>query len=276
LSEMTAEDKDYSNCTRDTIYDGRIVILQPKDGYRFSVDALLLIGFLSQDGPSDNVVDLGAGCGVVGLGLLATGLAEKVVGVELQERLAKIAAENARINGVSGRFDVYVGDIREFAGSARGHEASLVVANPPFWPVGSGRLPEHEERRIACHEVSCGIGDWVRVAAGQLHYRNGRFVTVYPARRLDALITALQDVRLSATRVRFVHPRSEEAATLVLVESRFGKPGRILVEPPLIMKGQEGEDSEEASILMRGLFCEELKSNVDRRKDPDGSAHRPT
>jgi len=52
--------------TIDTFLNGRLRIIQSRQGYRFSVDALLLAEFVSIKS-EDFVVDLGAGCGIISL-----------------------------------------------------------------------------------------------------------------------------------------------------------------------------------------------------------------
>ena len=52
--------------SEDTLFSGRLICRQPEHGYRFSVDAVLAAHFA---GPAatDRVLDLGCGCGVIGL-----------------------------------------------------------------------------------------------------------------------------------------------------------------------------------------------------------------
>ena len=52
--------------TCDTLFNGKLIIYQPKKGYRFAIDAVLLAG-LTRVRPSDRIVDLGTGCGVIPL-----------------------------------------------------------------------------------------------------------------------------------------------------------------------------------------------------------------
>ena len=63
---MTKEHKSEGEITRDAVYEGRLTILQPRNGYRFSIDAYLLIWFASRGRTAELSADFGAGCGVVG------------------------------------------------------------------------------------------------------------------------------------------------------------------------------------------------------------------
>ena len=73
--------------TFDTLFDGRLEIGQKKEGYRFSIDALLLAHF-AEPRPKDRIIDLGTGCGVIPLILIFRRKIEAVIGVEVQPSLA--------------------------------------------------------------------------------------------------------------------------------------------------------------------------------------------
>jgi tRNA1Val (adenine37-N6)-methyltransferase len=251
----------------DTIFDGRVEICQPAQGYRFSVDAPLLVWFAASDRPARRCLDLGAGCGVVGLGLLAADVADRVVAVEAQQRLAALCQRNARANELADRFELVVGDLREVATDLDAGTFDLVVVNPPFWPAGKGRLPADQERRLACHEVLVTIDEWVGTARHLLDSRRGRLCVVFPGRRLDELLMVLAQHRLSATRILPVYPQEQAPGELVLVEARGGAPGRLSLDPPLVLKTASGADTEAARHVLDGHFSTMLRSLPDRRQE---------
>jgi len=251
--------------TRDAIFEGRLLLDQPRRGYRFAVDAALLVWFARGEKPARTCVDLGAGCGVVGLGLLAAGAARELVAIEVQPRLADVCASNAALNGLDDRTTVIAADMLEPHDRLPPAAYDLVVANPPFWPVDKGRLPELEERRIACHEVALTLAGWTGRAAELLHPRRGRLCAVFSARRADELLAALDRAGLSATRMTTVYPRADEPAELVLVEARPGGPGRLEVGPPLVLRGADGGDTAAGGAILRGEFSETLRARGDRR-----------
>ncbi|MBE9593726.1 MAG: hypothetical protein IMF19_09625, partial [Proteobacteria bacterium] len=73
-----------ANETIDTFLNSKLQIIQSRQGYRFSVDALLLAEFVSIRS-DDVVVDLGAGCGIISLVLAVKRKVGFIVGLELQE-----------------------------------------------------------------------------------------------------------------------------------------------------------------------------------------------
>src|SRR5260221_9217968 len=85
------------NETQDTILDGSITLIQPKHGYRFSVEAILL-GRFARASMRERVLELGAGCGVISIMLASIDRPREVVAVEIQAELAEMIARNAAIN----------------------------------------------------------------------------------------------------------------------------------------------------------------------------------
>ncbi len=202
---------------------------------------------------------------MVGLGILAAGGAHKLTSVEVQEGLASFCMFNARNNNLDGAFDLVVKDMRIADERLAAGSFDLVVANPPFWPVQSSRLPDEEERRIACHEVLIDLDGWVEVAAKLLQPRRGRLCVVFPARRLDELLIALARIGLASVKLQAVHPMPGEPAQVVLVEARCGRPGSLDLVAPIILKDADGADSRDAVNMLSGRFSDSLRARKDRR-----------
>src|SRR5713226_8903976 len=117
--------------TRDTILGGRLTLIQPKHGYRFSVEAILLGRFVRAN-TRERVLELGAGCGVISIMVASIYRAREVVAVEIQPDLAEMIARNAAVNGL-GSVRAICGDLRrrKIAGLEPA-SFDIVVANPPY------------------------------------------------------------------------------------------------------------------------------------------------
>lgn len=251
--------------TEDALFKGRVLLHQPKSGYRFSVDTPLLIWFASQSGRFLQCADLGAGSGAVGIGLLATDAVRHVVAIELQARLAQLCAQNAQRNGFGDKLVLIHDDMRQPHPDLSPKRFDLVVSNPPFWPADSGRLPALEERRIARHEIAVTLGDVVATASRLLQPGKGRFCIIFPARRLADLMAALHHQHLHATRMCFVYPRKDEPAAWVLLQARHGNSECLDVMPPLVLKTEDGRDTLEGAHILSGAFSPALMACADKR-----------
>lgn len=239
--------------THDALYGGRLRLRQPITGFRFAVDAPLLTAFAAAGKHARLACDLGTGCGVIALGLAWCGAAQKVVGIELQAQLAALARLSAADNDLSQQVEILEQDLRHCRGDSLTGRFDLVVANPPYWPVSEGHLPEDASRRIAGFEVEGTLGDWLACGKRLLSSR-GRMCLVYPCRRIDVLLGAVVESGLGVTRLRFVHPVEGRPAELVLAEVRLGKPGRAEVLAPLSLLTAQGQDTPEAATILSGQF----------------------
>src|ERR1700689_4545736 len=96
--------------TLDSILGGALRLYQPRRGYRFSVEAVLLARFAAAR-PAARVLELGAGCGVVALLFAALTQPREVVALEIQPALAALIARNAALNGL-GMIRAVCADLR--------------------------------------------------------------------------------------------------------------------------------------------------------------------
>ena len=128
--------------TRDTLLRGRVKLLQPRHGFRSSLDPVLLAGFIAP--PFGHFLDIGCASGVLAFLLLARDPEARGMGVELQPRLAALAEQGAAENGFADRLEVVTGDVRA-KGAVPAQAFDLVATNPPFRPVGAFVLPPSSE-----------------------------------------------------------------------------------------------------------------------------------
>lgn len=237
--------------TRDTLFNGRLICAQFKRGYRFSADAVLAAHFC-RPGQDDVILDLGCGCGVIGLILAFRHSGARVTGLEVQEELARLAGDNIRTNRLEARISVIHGSLREIDSLIAPESFDLVVSNPPYRQPGSGRLSPTDQRARARHEIDASLAEVVRAAAFAVKNR-GLVVFVYPAARLMPLAAALKDARLEPKRLQpvYSYPGSPEA-TLVLLEAvKNGGEDVRLLAPFYIYARQNGPYSE----AMQNLYA---------------------
>jgi tRNA1Val (adenine37-N6)-methyltransferase len=225
--------------TLDTLFGSRLKILQKKRGYRFSIDALLLAHF-AESGPDDRVVDLGTGCGIVPLILIFRKKVKGITGVEIQPSLADLARRNAVLNRCASRFRVWEEDLRRLDQRAKRESFDLVLTNPPYRRVGSGRVNPRTEKAIARHELQTTLEELLR-SAHYLLKDKGRLALIYPASRVADLMRELSRYRLEPKRVQFIHSREEDEARLVLVEALKEGHVQVKVLPPFFLYDSSGK-----------------------------------
>jgi len=167
-------------------------LVEPKRGYRFAPENETLVELALP--PARAILDLGAGCGVLGLLAAYKQGAEntRVTFVERNRELAQICRINAAPLGACA--EVIEADLRggPEGVDARGYD--LVVMNPPFFVPGHGRPSRHESVREATHAYHGDITDFVACGARALRDDAARLVALYPADQLiDALAAFAQE-----------------------------------------------------------------------------------
>jgi tRNA1Val (adenine37-N6)-methyltransferase len=234
--------------TIDTILGGALTVVQPRDGYRFSVDSILLARFATAR-TRDRVLELGGGCGVIAMVIAATARPREIKVLEIQPRMVQLAERNAGDNGFPNLHCVCA-DLRaaDIPGVKRA-SFDLVVCNPPFHARGAGRQSPNRSRRQARGDTGASLTEFT--AAARRYVRNGgRVATIFAAARSAELISTLRANRLEPKRMRFVHPRMELPASSVMIEARADGGIEVTIEPPLALEERAGVYTEEVRTLL--------------------------
>jgi len=240
----------HSSETFDALFDGRLTLYQSRAGYRFSLDALLLAYFVAVK-PTDRIIDLGTGNGVLPLVLASLHSSVTVTGVELQPAMIERARRNIDLNGLTARIQILRGDVRNYEQIASGPSFDVAVSNPPYRKPSSGRLSVNDERQIARHEMQGGLSDFLRAAVFLLRGK-GRLALVYPAVRCADVLTAMRQARLEPKRLRMVHSFAGAPASLVLVEGVKGGRSGMDVLAPLVIYHRGKQYSAEVAVMIAG------------------------
>lgn len=219
------------------------------NAFPLSTDAVLLAAF-ARVPRGAAVCDLCAGTGAVGLLLLDQDPALTVTAVELRAEACALMERTAAENRIEDRFRVLRGDVRAIRDLLPAGSFRAVVCNPPYYPVGSGYVPENEAQAVARTELCCTLAD-ACAAAGWLLKTGGCLWMVHRPERLTDLLCALRAAGLEPKELRPVLPAPDAAPSLVLVRAvRGGKPG-LRWDPPLILADESGAPTAEYRRIYR-------------------------
>lgn len=204
--------------TVDVIEEKRLKIIQPRDGYRFTEDSLLLADFVEEKA-GDEVIDLGCGSGIIGIQIALRGRVKKVVCIEIQEKLVLCAEKNIIINSLTDVVEVIKGDVRRIEKYFPPESFDIAVSNPPYIRRGTGRISPSRERAIARYEEFLSLPDLLH-AVRYLLKKGGLFYLVYPMTRFKELITLSSHFELTPLFVRHVYRKPCEAQNVFLFKAR--------------------------------------------------------
>jgi tRNA1Val (adenine37-N6)-methyltransferase len=222
-------DKQTDNCE---LFGGAVEVEQYIEGYRFSIDSVLLARWARI--PHGNATaDVGAGCGIISIILAAGRGISDITALELQDDLSALCLRNVKKNGMGSHIKVKKCDVRQLGPEHR-KKFNVVLSNPPFREIGSGRLSAGNQKAIARHELTLTL-DQLLTAVRFLLKDGGKFNVIYPMRRFNELSAKLPDYGFYPSRIREVQPRRDEPANLVLLEATLGGGGDTIIEKPLII-----------------------------------------
>lgn len=234
--------------TSDAICNGRIQIRQPKNGYRFSIDSVLLAAHVDI-GSEDRVLDLGTGCGVIPLILAHRYPQNRFYGIEIQEPLLKAAQDNVVSNRMQDTVDIFQMDIKAVNRKSIREPIHVVVTNPPYRSIGSGRINPDSQRAVARHEIKVKLADIIQAADRMLEL-TGRLIMVYPSQRLGELLTMMQTSRMEPKYLRMIHSRRTSEANRVLVLGIKGARPGLKIAPPLFVYDADGNYTREVQTML--------------------------
>lgn len=220
-----------------------IIFPESDKSFPLSTDSVLLSVFANVH-EKDLVCDLCSGPGTLSLLLCARHPELRCVGFELQRESVEKSMEFIAINHMEERVSIQQCDIRQFDTLAPKGTFDTIVSNPPYFPIGSGHIPDDDHSAVARTELCCTLKDLITAAAYLVKY-GGDFFFVHKPERLADISCVLRENGFELKTLRFVKNRPGTVPSLILVHAkRNGKPG-VRYLPDFCIQETTGEYSQE-------------------------------
>ena len=258
------------------------VIISPSHG--FGTDAMLLADFASPR-RKDLCMDFGTGCGIIPMLWFRNGVQKDIYGVDIQPLAVDqftrsvdltqkaLATQNEPVNTTTSnnstdhskdanthldnrlstddcaRLHPVLADLKDLPKDIPAGCFNVVTMNPPYKPEGDGILSETNADQIARHMTECTLEDMCRAAARLLNFGGKFCICLRPERLVDAM-EAYRKAGLEPKKLRFVQKRADTPPWLFLLEGRKGGKPFLTVQPPLLIQGPDGRNSEELQRII--------------------------
>lgn len=207
------------------------------DAFPLGTDSMVLSGFVRL-GRNAQVLDLGSGCGTLGVLLCARDPGCRVTGIEVDPEAHAMALRNAADNGLQLRLDSICGDIREIPKLIPPGSFSVCVSNPPYFSGGPASISTPNARR----DDLCSLEQLFHSAAWAVKY-GGDFYLVHRAERLAEICACAARNQMEVKRLCLVRHKPESPVSVALFQCRKGaKPGVQLEE--LTLHESDGSHSQ--------------------------------
>ncbi len=236
-----------------SLLGGRVRLRQPAVGYRVAIDPVLLAAAVpALDG--EIVLDVGAGAGAGALCLAARVPGVRLVGLEMQRELARLAAENVIDNAFDDRVDMLIGDLKRPPPKLGPRSFDHVFANPPYQEAERSNPSPHPIKAASNVEGEAKLVDWLAFCLTMV--KSGGTVTViHRADRLPEILAGLGE-RTGGLVVFPIWPRDPAYAPLVvakrvIVQARVGSRAPLRLLGGLIVHDADGKYTDAAETVLR-------------------------
>jgi len=220
-------------------------LFQPEQGYRYNSDTLLLYDFIASFTPKGELLDVGCGCGILGLLLKRDFPALHVNLLDIQAQNCEISKANAHANNI----EIASFTCKDFLEAKFEHKFDMIVSNPPFYHKG-GVKSENDALYLSRHSSALPFTAFASKVTKSLSNR-GYFFFCYDAKQLDSLMATLLDNGLNVEDLCFVYPKEEREASLVLIRARKNSKTLCKIHPPLFIYNGETFSPQVQTIFER-------------------------
>ena len=222
---------------------GDYIVFQDTDDYAFSQDSVFLAN-MAKLSPSDAVLDLGCGSGILSTLALVKKHVKKAVGIELQPRVADMARDSAIQNGLQDKFEVICADVKDIRSILKAESFDKVLCNPPYFTnsgnsgqksvsdEGNDALNVHArtEKRVSRTESTATLDDFVKGASYALRF-GGDAWFVIKADRMASLIYSLKSYNLEPKEATLIYPKPTSDVDVVIIKARKGAKEGLKISP---------------------------------------------
>lgn len=200
-----------------------VKVWQDSDYFCFNTDSVLLAGFVKVR-HDDKVLEIGCGNGA--LLVWMDQFEPKVLdGVEILEGPAQLTIYNKE-QFIKSPGQVLNQDVKTLEG-----QYTLIVSNPPFFPVNECEGVKKDHRWMGRFEKNLDLESLIQSAA-RLLGSNGRFATVHRPERMMEIMTLLNKYNFGLKRMQIAYDRRDNQAKALLVEAIKDQKPQTKVEEP--------------------------------------------
>ena len=237
-----------------------LLIEQPIDGYRYSIEPFLIADFAKLYSEY-RLLDIGTGCGIIPLLITTQIELKEIVGIEIQKSLYDFAVSNISNNDLSQKVRLIHGDFIKATINENNQPFDIIVSNPPYRKLNTGRINPKHEKAIARHELSITLETLIK-KAGKLLKHRGTFCMAYPPTRLNEVQEKLHSHKLFPSRIRFIHGSSDAEARIFLIEAVKEHQVDCIIEPPLFIYNNDGLYSEKMGKIYDSFNCHSWTNHI--------------
>ena len=192
-------------------------IYQYVEGFKFSLDSILLAEYVNIGKKTASILDLCTGNGVIPL-ILSTKTNAKIDAFEIQKEIYELALKSVKYNKLEKNINIYNASIKDIDKVLRKRKYDIITCNPPYFKVDkNSNINKNQVEAIARHEILITLEEIFEIAKNHLN-DGGEFYLVHRVERLDEIIVLGKKYNLGVKNVELIKTKENIKPTIVLVK----------------------------------------------------------
>lgn len=219
----------------------KLKLFQSQVGYRYNSDTIFLYHFLTNYLQKGSILDIGCGCGILGLLIKRDFPALNVDMIDLQKENVDISKKNALENDL--KVDIFMGNFLDILEAKR---YDFLVSNPPFYHQDTQKS---KNLHVAKSRYSTFLPFELLVKKSyKVLNQKGKFCFCYDAKQLPFVSKTLLDCKFGVETLCFLYPKREKEASLALIVAKKNFKGMCKILPSFIVSDKNGFTHETKEI----------------------------
>lgn len=180
-----------------SIPDSDAYLYQIKASHGITSDTAFLVDYMKKTFSVNeplNMLDIGTGNGIIPIMLKQSNNLWKIQGIEIQEKLYRLAELNVQIFNESNDSGISLihKDLKEF----QEQNYDVLISNPPYFTSQQYRISPIKEKAISRHEICLNMNDIFQFFSKQKS-ETSRLVILYPALRRNEVADKIKAYQMS-------------------------------------------------------------------------------
>lgn len=155
-----------------------------------------------------------------------------------------MAKRSVKLNKLQEKINIINKNIKEIYNDFGYGYFDVVVTNPPYKKIETGKINDNKKKLISRHEITASLEDFIEVSS-KIIKDKGEFYMVHRPDRLADIVELLRKYKLEPKNLRFVHPKQNKAPNLILIKAVKNAKPFLKIEEPLVVYNLNGSYSDE-------------------------------
>lgn len=215
------------------LYDyDNLKIYQYDDGFKFSLDSILLAEFVELKTTTKLIVDLCTGNAPIPM-ILSTKTKAKIYGFEVQNSIYDLAYSSIRENNLHKQIKIVNANLKDTFEYILPESVDIVTCNPPYFKCNEDSIiNETKEKAIARHEIEMSLED-LMVSSKYILKNKGTLYMVHRPERLQEIMSLFNKYNFAIKKMQFIYTNLEKESLMILIKAVKNGSIGMKISPPL-------------------------------------------